>query len=66
MPHIHVSHFVLTSFSDSLVKIVSEQVTSPLQPMLSTGSEHQGRTSISDPVQNLDLLVFFHEVCKKF
>ena len=33
--------------------------------MLSTGSEQQGQTSISDPDQTLDLLVFFHQVCKK-
>ena len=26
-PHIHVSHFVLTSFSDALVTFVSDQVT---------------------------------------
>ena len=31
-----------------------------------TGSEHQGRNSISDPDQILDLLVLFHQVCKKF
>ena len=33
--------------------------------MLSTGSEHQGQTSISDPDENLDLLVFFHQVCNQ-
>ena len=27
-------------------------------------SEHQGKTSISDPDQNLGFLVFFHQVCK--
>ena len=27
MPHIHVSHCVLTSFSDALVTFVSDQVT---------------------------------------
>ena len=31
-----------------------------------TGSEHQGQTSISDPDQNLRFgLVFFHQVYKK-
>ena len=50
MPHIHVSHFVLMSFSDALVTFVSDQVTCcPLQPVLSTGSEEQqGRKSGSD------------------
>ena len=43
-PHIHVSHFVLTSFSDALVTFVSDQVTCcTLQPVLSTGSEQQGQ-----------------------
>ena len=59
-PHIHVSHFVLTSFSDALVTFVSDQVTwRPLRPMLSTGSEHQGQNSISDPDQNLGFSCIF-------
>ena len=57
MPLIHVSHFVLTSFSGALVTFVTDQVTRrPLQPILSTGSEQQGqnirvRTVFSDPDQ---------------
>ena len=71
-PHIHVSHFVLTSFPDVLVTFVSDQVTCrPLQPMLSTGSEQQGQNIRVRPVfltltKILDLLVFFHRVCKNF
>ena len=30
-----------------------------------TGLEHQGQNSISDPHQNLGLACFFHQVCKK-
>ena len=52
-PHMHVSYFVLTPFSDALVTFVSDQVTwSPLQPMISTGSKQQGQ-NISDHDQNL-------------
>ena len=59
-PHIHVSHFVLTSFSDAFVTFVSDQVTRrPLQPMFSTASEHQGQNSISDPDQNLRFTCIF-------
>ena len=39
-PHIHVSHFVLTSFSDALVTFVSDQVT--------TNVKHRVRTSGSE------------------
>ena len=39
---------------------VSDQVTlRPLQPMLSTGSEHQGQDGISDPDQNLGFTCIF-------
>ena len=71
MPHIHISHFVLTSFSDALVTFICDQVTQrPLQPMLSTGSEQQGqnirvRTVFLTLTKILDLLIFFHQVCKK-
>ena len=69
-PHIHVSHFVYTSFSDALVTFVSDQVTRPLQPMFSTGSEQQVqnirvRTVFLTLTKILDSLVFFHQVCKK-
>ena len=71
MPHIHVSHFVLTSFSDALVTFVINQVstitTNVKHRFRTTGSEHQGQNSISDSDQNLGftVLVFFHQVCKK-
>ena len=59
-PPIHVLHFVLTSLSDALVTFVSDQVTwRPLQPLLSTGSEHQGQNSISNPDQNLGFICIF-------
>ena len=70
MPHIHVSHFVLTSFSDTLVTFVSDQVRRrPLQPILSRGSEQRGqnirvRTVFLTLTKILDLLLFFHQVCK--
>ena len=42
--------FVFDVIFDALVTFVSDQVTwRPLQRVLSTGSEHQGQTSISDP-----------------
>ena len=67
MPHIHVSYFVLTSFSGSLVTFVSYLVTRhPLQPMLSTGSEHQGQNSISDPHQNLGFTCIFSSGMQEF
>ena len=37
-------------------------ITTNVHRVRTTGSEHQGQNSISDP----DLLVFFHQVCKKF
>ena len=64
MPLIHVSNFVLTSFSDALVTslrpsnvtsittIVKHRVRTP-------GLEHQGQNSISDPDQNLGLTCIF-------
>ena len=60
MQHIHVSHFVLTSFSDALMTFVRDQVMRrPFQPMLSTGSEQQGKNSIFDPEQNLGFSCIF-------
>ena len=56
---------LLTSFYDALMTFVSDQVTwRPLQPMLSTRSEHQGQNIRVRPVfliltKTLDLLVFF-------
>ena len=60
MPHIHVSHFVLTSLSDALVTFVSDQVTTNVKHRVrTTGSEHQGQNSISDPDQNLGYSCIF-------
>ena len=64
-PHIHDNHFVLTSFFDALVTLVSDKVTCrPLQPMSSTGSEQKGqnirvRTVFLTLTKILDLLVVF-------
>ena len=45
----YVRHFVLTSLYGALVTCVSDHVTwRPLQPILSTGSEHQGQNIRSD------------------
>ena len=63
MPHIHVSHFVLTSFSDALVTFFRDQVTSITtnvkHSVRTTGSEHQGQTSISNPDFNLGFACIF-------
>ena len=60
MPHIHVSHFVLTSFSDGLVTLVSDQVTTIVgHRVRTTGSEHQCQESISDPDQNRGFTCIF-------
>ena len=74
-PHNHVSHFVLTSFSDALVTFVNDQVyvtsitTNGKHRVRTTGSEHQGQNSISDPDQNLGFNCIFlsgmqEKVCK--
>ena len=69
--HLRQPFCFLTSFPDILLTFVSDQVTwRPLQPVLSTGSEHQGqnirvRQAFLTLTKTLDLLVFFHRVCKK-
>ena len=66
MTNIHARHFVLTSFYDALVTFVSDKVTwRPLQPVLSTGSEHQGQTSISDLNQNSGFTCIFSSGMKE-
>ena len=63
----------LTSFPDALVTFVSDRdMWRPLQPVLSTGPEHQGQHIQVRPVfltltKTLDLLstlLFLHQVCK--
>ena len=60
MPLIHVSHFVLTSFSDAFVTFVSEPATTNVKHSFrTTGLEHQGQNSISDPDQNFGFTCIF-------
>ena len=59
MPLIHVSHFVLKSFSDALVMFVSDQVTTNVKHRVRETLKHQGQTSISDPDQNLGFTCIF-------
>ena len=49
MPHIHVSHFVLTSVSTNVKRMVR-----------TIGSEHQGQNSISYPDQSLGFTCIFY------
>ena len=60
MPPIHVSHFVLLSFSDALATFVIDQVTTNVKHRVrTTGLEHQGQTSNSDSDQNRGLTCIF-------
>ena len=66
MPHIHISHFGLTSFSDALVTFVSDQVTTNIKHRVrTTGPEHQGRNTISDTDQNLGFTCIFSSCLKE-
>ena len=58
MPLIHVSHFVLTSFSDALVTSLATKSIIKHR-VITTGLEHQGQNSISDPDQNLGFTCIF-------
>ena len=66
-PHIHVSHFVLTPMSDALVTFacysrpsyVTSITTNVKHEARTTGSEHKGKNSISDPDQNLGFTCIF-------
>ena len=46
-------------FSDALVTFVRDQATNVKHRVRTTGLEHQGQTSISDPIQNLGFTCIF-------
>ena len=70
MPLSYASHFVLTSFSDALVTLLATKVRDDHYNHCKAQGQNNRvrvqRTVFLTLAKISDLLVFFHQVCKKF